>query len=72
MTLSHPENWETETMAVLYQAILERFIVTAMINELLRTGVKRPMKTGVLEHLKARQAAYNKQILAIQREVDRQ
>lgn len=59
-------------MANLYEAVLQRFIVTAMINELLKTGIKRPMKDGVILHLKARQLEYTRQIEAIKREVDRQ
>lgn len=70
--MQRPENWEQETMGALFECILNRMIVTYMLNELVKTGVKRPMKTGIMEHLKQRQAQYNHQIVQIMREIDRQ
>lgn len=72
MRVNNPDNWEQDTMGALYEALLERMVVTYMINELLKSGVKNSMKTGVLEHLRARQIAANNRIAAIVREVDRQ
>lgn len=69
---SEPQNWEEQTMNALYTAVMQRMIITYMINELLKTGVKTPMKTGVLDHLKQRQQQANDRIRFLVRDVDRQ
>lgn len=70
--INRSDTWEQDVCGALYEAILERMIVTYMLNALVKTGIKRPMKNGIIEHLKARQASCNQRISLTVRDIDRQ
>lgn len=65
------DTWEDENLAKLYEAILSRMIYTYMLNELVKTGIKTPMKDGILERLRREQKTCNLTILTLVRRIDR-
>lgn len=70
MTETTP-NWQEEVVDGLKNALFQRWIITMVINETLKTGVKTPMKDGVILNLKAQQLYYTKQIEGLKRKLDR-
>lgn len=68
---SKPMNWEDEQLATLYEAIEKRMIITYCLNELVKSGVKTPLKDGVLQKLRTWQKMQNLVITNTVRRIDR-
>jgi len=64
-------SWQEQQLDSLYNAILQRMIFTYMLNELVKSGIKTPMKDGIIEILRAKQKACNLIITNTVRRVDR-
>lgn len=65
------ENWQRSQLALLYDAILARMVITYCLNELVKSGVKTPLKDGVLAALRQQQQQQNLIITNTVRRIDR-
>jgi hypothetical protein len=65
------QNWEEQQLAELYEAVMQRMVITYCLNELVKTGIKTGLKDGVIEHLRAAQKQANFRIVAVVRRIDR-
>ncbi len=64
-------NWEDRQLAALYDAVLQRMITTYILNELVKSGVKTPLKDGILDKLRGVQKQQNFIITSVVRRIDR-
>lgn len=65
------QNWQQQQLAQLYEAILNRMVITYCLNELVKSGVKTPLKDGVLDMLRQQQKQANFTITTVVRRIDR-
>lgn len=65
------QNWEDEQLAKLYDAVLSRMVITYCLNELVKSGVKTPLKAGMIEKLREMQKQRNFVITNTVRRIDR-
>jgi len=64
-------NWQEQQLDTLYNAVLQRMIFTYMLNELVKSGIKTPMKDGIVAILREKQKTCNLIITNTVRRVDR-
>lgn len=65
------DNWQDKQLSALYNAILERMVFTYMLNELVKSGVKTPMKEGIIVALREMQKQRNFVIRSVVNRIDR-
>lgn len=65
------QNWQDEQLAKLYDAVLSRMVITYCLNELVKSGVKTPLKDGLLAKLREMQNQRNLTIKNVVRRIDR-
>lgn len=65
------DNWQDKQLSALYNAILERMVFTYMLNELVKSGVKTPMKDGIIVEIRLMQKQRNFVIRSIVNRIDR-
>ena len=66
-----PTTWETTQLETLYNAVLNRMVITYCLNELVKSGVRTPMKDGVVARLRRQQQQENLIITNTVRRIDR-
>jgi len=65
------DNWDDQQLAKLYDAVLQRMVITYCLNELVKSGIKTPLKEGMLQKLRDAQKQQNFLITATVRRIDR-
>jgi len=65
------QSWQDIQLSALFAAVLERMVITYMLNELVKSGVKTPLKDGIIQACRDMQKQRNFQITAIVRRIDR-
>lgn len=65
------DTWQSDQLGTLYDAILKRMVFTYMLNELVKSGVKTDLKTGMIEFLRKQQQQQNLIITNTVRRIDR-
>lgn len=65
------QNWQDEQLAKLYDAVLSRMVITYCLNELVKSGIKTPLKDGLLAKLRDMQKQRNLVITNTVRRIDR-